>query len=730
MLNSENLAFQSTSHIVSPIHDSATVPTFHQSHPSSSNTALSSPLHSYSPMQEDPQQTPFQNLVDADNIVDRAIPVEEMYDDTNDEVELDEEVDDDAIVGGVRSPIPWFTQINENYEVDMHWSGSGNRTSFAIGGEFEKGMVFDSKKVLIEMVKMYSIQRNQFYSTVTSNENVLHLRCQKKCGWSLRATKTNNNSHTFAIVTYKGPHRPNCVSQVASSDHRHLDSSIMCEYVKSFVSKDPCIKVEFIQELISKQFHYDVPYRRAWYAKQKAIAEVFGDWENSYERLPQFMIVLQQSNPGSVVIWKHKVLVDGVYYSNMEVFERVFWAFKPCIDGFNHCMPVLCIDGTHLYGKYKGTLLVATGVDANYQIYPLAFALVEGENTSSWPWFLSCIRAFVTERDGLCVISDRHAGIISAMSDVDVGFTEPRAHHRVCVRHMASNLMRHVKSKKMRDMFKCAAYQRQERKFVDDLRAISISCTASREYISEEPFVKWSLFHDGGQRYGMCTTNFSETFNNVLKGARFLPIMSLVELTFHRVNKYFSMRRESSEARFTQGCAYSPKVTATMEYNNSKARYHKVYVYHRQLGLYQVITHRGDRIGNKGGHKHTVNFNLRTCTCNKPRIFHLPCSHVLAVCIKYSLSEEPWVDRFLRSEEHMNAYIPHFNPIPCETTWSEYNGPKLIPDEEKIRGLGRPKSKRIRNEMDENNRPQSKCSKCHQEGHNRRTCPLRRDSVG
>ena len=134
MLNSENLAFQSTSHIASPIHDSATVPTFHQSHPSSSNTALSSPLHSYSPMQEDPQQTPFQNLVDADNIVDRAIPVEEMYDDTNDEVELDEEVDDDAIVGGVRSPIPWFTQINENYEVDMQCSGSGNRTSFAIGG--------------------------------------------------------------------------------------------------------------------------------------------------------------------------------------------------------------------------------------------------------------------------------------------------------------------------------------------------------------------------------------------------------------------------------------------------------------------------------------------------------------------------------------------------------------------------------------------------------------------
>ena len=128
-------------------------------------------------------------------------------------------------------------------------------------------MVFDTKKTLLEMVKMYSIKRNQFYSTVTSNEKVLHLRCKRKCGWSLRAKKMNYTSHGFVIVTYKGPHRDNCVSDAPSSDHRHLDSDIICEYVKSFVVKDPCLKVEFIQDFISKQYHYDVTYRRAWYAK-------------------------------------------------------------------------------------------------------------------------------------------------------------------------------------------------------------------------------------------------------------------------------------------------------------------------------------------------------------------------------------------------------------------------------------------------------------------------------
>ncbi|XP_021738236.1 uncharacterized protein LOC110704736 [Chenopodium quinoa] len=306
-------------------------------------------------------------------------------------------------------------------------------------------------------------ERNQFYTTVTLNDSVLHLRCKKKCGWMIRGTKSSEHSRGFTIVTYKGPHRETCVTEVLSTDHPHLDSSIIAEYVKSFVRKDPSLKVEFILELISKQFHFDVPYRRAWYAKEKAIAEIFGDWESSYGRLPHFMQALLRSNPGTCVVWKHKALVDGVYYSNMEVFERVFWAFGPCIDGFKHCMHVIYIDGTHMYEKYKGTLLVATSVDVSFQVFPLAFAVVEGENTSSWSWFLVVF------------------GIVSCNECPNVGFIQPRAYHRFCVRHIASNLKTHVRSNDMRDMFKAAAYQRQERKLQADLCFIGEACTKAME---------------------------------------------------------------------------------------------------------------------------------------------------------------------------------------------------------------------------------------------------------
>ena len=63
-----------------------------------------------------------------------------------------------------------------------------------------------------------------------------------------------------------------------------------------------------------------------------------------------------------------------------------------------------------MYGKYKGTLMIAMGCDGNNQLFPLAFAIAESENTDSWSWFLACIRAGVTQRKGLCLISDRHPG--------------------------------------------------------------------------------------------------------------------------------------------------------------------------------------------------------------------------------------------------------------------------------------------------------------------------------
>ena len=65
------------------------------------------------------------------------------------------------------------------------------------------------------------------------------------------------------------------------------------------------------------------------------------------------------------------------------IFKYVFWAFVPSIVGFAHCRPVISIDGTHLCGKYRGKLLIAMATDANNEIFPLAFAVVDDEMGAS-----------------------------------------------------------------------------------------------------------------------------------------------------------------------------------------------------------------------------------------------------------------------------------------------------------------------------------------------------------
>ncbi|KAK1370022.1 hypothetical protein POM88_036114 [Heracleum sosnowskyi] len=83
--------------------------------------------------------------------------------------------------------------------------------------------------------------------------------------------------------------------------------------------------------------------------------------------------------------WKLKARKRSAHgYLEEVTFKRVFWDFKPCIDGFEHCIPVIQIDNTHLYKPYPGVLLCATTVDGFNHIRPLAFVIVEAENLSSW----------------------------------------------------------------------------------------------------------------------------------------------------------------------------------------------------------------------------------------------------------------------------------------------------------------------------------------------------------
>jgi hypothetical protein len=90
---------------------------------------------------------------------------------------------------------------------------------------------------------------------------------------------------------------------------------------------------------------------------------------------------------------------------------------------FTYCRHIVSVDATFLTGKYKGTLMVAVGMTAENQLLTFAFALVDGENNESWPWFPRLVRKEVLCPDrSIYMISDRHRGLLNGAKDPIDGY--------------------------------------------------------------------------------------------------------------------------------------------------------------------------------------------------------------------------------------------------------------------------------------------------------------------
>ena len=75
---------------------------------------------------------------------------------------------------------------------------------------------------------------------------------------------------------------------------------------------------------------------------------------------------------------------------------------------FEGCRQFVGVDGCHLNRPYKGVLLTAVEIDANYVIYPLALCVVESENTYSWEFFMEKLYDQIgcSGGQGMCFMSD------------------------------------------------------------------------------------------------------------------------------------------------------------------------------------------------------------------------------------------------------------------------------------------------------------------------------------
>ncbi|XP_027348091.1 uncharacterized protein LOC113859546 [Abrus precatorius] len=502
-----------------------------------------------------------------------------------------------------------------------------------------------------------------------------------------------------------------------------LDSSSSTN-AEGMVNEEPSIHISLIQERIYAQFGYKISYKKAWMAKQKAIVKVFGDWDESYATLPHWLEYMQLHAPGSVYKVETKEYVASHQVDNRyRVFERVFWSFKQCHEAFKFCKPLLQVDGTFLYGKYCHTLLIATTQDGNNCVLPIAFAIVEGETLSAWEWLLALIRLHVTDKSGICLISDRHQSIKGAVSNPHIGWQPPNAYHVYCIRHIASNFNHRFKNIALKKDLIKLGYTPSKVIFEQKLSRFRNESEDIQRWIDCISKEKWALcYDDDGRRYGHMTTNLSEAVNKVFKGARNIPITALVKATYGRLVEYFVKRGEEAISDLQNGNIFCRTVMLQIQKNQQEASSHQVRRYDVHRKTFEV-KEAFNPITQRGGHKWTVILDRRYCECGRFQSYRYPCSHVIAACIAVSLNFWQYVDPVYSIEYVVNAYSPQWRPLGNECNIHTNSEWKLVPDIERARAKRRPKSTRIRNEIDwVESQTRQRCSRCNEVGHNRRHC--------
>lgn len=612
---------------------------------------------------------------------------------------------------------------------DYHFSDGKGRLPEPVDSSLYIGRLFSSLDHLKWVVLDYHIRENRMVVTDRASSKIYVLKCEQwpNCRWRLSAVPTGNGV-SFKIRFIRGPH--SCSNKEERKDHRNLSSTFIAQMIRNVVRENLDTSPKDIQEIVKKRYPFTLSYNKAWLAKQKTIAHLFGEWRESYTLLAPLFNAIQASNPGTKVNWWS----DSTDDLKVRLLRGVSWAYSPAIEGFTHCRPVIGVDSAILSGKYGGKLFLVVAYDAEGQLIPLAFAIVETENDESWGWFMSWLRREVVGPRPLCVISDRQDYILRLFDQSDSGwFTGTgEAFHRYCSRYLCQSFQAVFRKEELVDLVKWALKQNQPSKFQLGMTHILQANQEAYNWLvkvgtkphEESAYHVWAQCEDGGRRYGIMTTNGPECLNNIFKGICELPITAMVELTFHKSAKYFAGRKEAVSTIQADKQFWSNKVMVILESRKVKASKHEITGCHIGTGIHEVHT-KTEIVDSrqKGGVKHIVRLDQKSCDCQKPQLTGIPCSHMLSICAFGSFNSDQFVDEAYSVRQLLETWVPQLNPFGSSEDWPEYTGIIYEPNGSNKKRGRRKRGKGLLG-------PVNRCSLCGQIGHNKKRCNRKNEIEG
>ncbi|CAN1136106.1 hypothetical protein LINPERHAP2_LOCUS9258 [Linum perenne] len=245
---------------------------------------------------------------------------------------------------------------------------------------FKEGMRFTGPTQFKDAVVNFTIAVGAEIKWVRSNRKNKEAACLKEgCKWRVYASWYGRNE-AYIVKAVGLPH--NCPRP--DRNRSATAKWILSKYFNRF-RIDPDLKTKHLVREISETHGIAVSMRVCSNAKQLAKRMLEGTLAESYSKLRSYVKQLQTSDPRGHFILE----VDPVHVEEYVLFKRIFVGFSCLRRGFRvACRRMFGLDGCFLKGEVKWMLLSAVGKDGNNQMFPIAWAVVEGENRSSWTWFI------------------------------------------------------------------------------------------------------------------------------------------------------------------------------------------------------------------------------------------------------------------------------------------------------------------------------------------------------
>ena len=233
------------------------------------------------------------------------------------------------------------------------------------------------------------------------------------------------------------------------------------------------------------------------------------------------------------------------------------------------------------------------------------------------------------------------------------------------------------------------------------------------------------------------TSNLAEVYNWVIRGLRGLPLVAIVEGILHGLVRYYRKRRSLAVAHSNSvQTPYCVKMYEHLEKAVAKAGQHMVVPFGNVENRFMVTVRAIGGVGMEAKIiHHDVNLGVQfngwaSCQCNKPKLRHVPCSHVLAALAQVGVSSMSYISPFYLKENVVQTWTGEFYGFQSAGDLTVYNPelPICLPPMELLRYCpgkgGRPQTRRIRNDMDESEvgGPMRRCQNCEEFGHKTSAC--------